>query len=217
MKNIFLVVLLLSATVFAQEKFEIKGASKNYYVMVEVEQCDSNFCKGKAKVSIYKKGLHNPFQVIKLVNTEFMSEESKLPKAKKMYDYQSVVFFEDYNFDKAEDLAIRDGNNGGYGFPSYQIYLFSPITKRFVLSPSLTVLVQGKYLGMFQINRQKKVLETFSKSGCCWHQTQRFRVVQNRPKKIYELTDGAETDDGNRYLITKKLINGRWRTWTKPK
>ncbi len=126
------------------------------------------------------------------------------------------IFLEDYNFDGAEDLAIRDGNNGGYGGPSYQVYLFSKTAGKFVLSPSLTNLAQGTYLGMLEVDKKKKVLRNFSKDGCCWHQTEEFSVVGNRPKKVFEETEDARAEVGKRVRITtRKLVRGRWRTSVK--
>lgn len=215
MKKIILVILLLNIGVLAQEVFNIKKASKIYDVRLAVENCDENSCSGDAKFSIFRKGQSKPFQMFS-TPTEFMAEEAKRPNTKIMYDYQSVVFFEDYNFDGSEDLAVRDGNNGGYGGPSYQIYLFSPKLKKFVHNSAMTDLNQGSYLGMMEVDKKKKVLRTSSKSGCCWHQTEEFAIVRNRPKKVYEWTQDATISDENKVKITtKKLIKGKWRTTVK--
>ncbi|MCB1024069.1 MAG: hypothetical protein KDB79_06760, partial [Acidobacteria bacterium] len=58
------------------------------------------------------------------------------------YKEQWDVFLGDYNFDGMMDLALRDGMNGGYGFPSYQVYLYSKADKKFILSDSFTELGQ---------------------------------------------------------------------------
>ena len=213
MKNILILILVLCATAFAQQRFEMKNASKNYDARIEVEKCEDGFCGGKLKIELFKKSAAKPFQIFNLDDTEFMIEEAQLADTKLMYDYQSVVFLEDYNFDGAEDLAIRDGNNSGYGGPSYQIYLFSPRGKKFVHNQSFTDLAQNESLGMFEVDKKKKVLRTFSKSGCCWHQTKEFSVVGNRLKKVFEETEDATIPDEKRVRITTgKLVKGRWRT-----
>ena len=214
-KTIILLVLLLSASSFGQEVFNIKKASKLYDVRLEVKECDESVCRGDAKFSIFKKGQTKPFQTF-TTPTAFMAEEAKLPNTKLMDAYQSVVFFEDYNFDGIADLSIRDGNNGGYGGPSYQIYLFSPKAGKFVNNSAFTELNQGVYLGAMEVDKKKKVLRGFSKSGCCWHQTEEFAVVNNRPKKVYEYTEDASVPDDNKVkLTTKKLVGGKWRTTVK--
>jgi len=216
MLKVFFLTLSLSVAVSAQQKFEIKNASKNYDVRVEVESCEGETCSGTLKVELFKKSAPKPFQIINLVDTEFAVEEAQLINGKKMYDHQSIIFFEDYNFDGAADLSIRDGNNSGYGGPSYRIYLFSPRTAKFVFSQPFTDLGQGEYLGMFQIDRKRKKLRASSKSGCCLHRTDEFIVAGNRPKKIFEELEDATIPDEKRVRITtKSLVNGRWRTTVK--
>ncbi|HEX8143792.1 MAG TPA: hypothetical protein VF553_14435 [Pyrinomonadaceae bacterium] len=216
MTKAFFLILLLSITLSAQRKFEIKNASKNYDVHVEVGRCEGESCSGRLKVELFKKSAPKPFQVINLDETEFAVEEAQLIDSKGMYNYQSIVFFEDYNFDGAADLSIRDGNNSGYGGPSYRIYLFSPRTSKFVFSQPFTDLGQGEYLGMFQIDRRRKKLRAYSKSGCCLHRMDEFIVVGNRPKKILEVLEDATIADEKRVRVTtKRLIKGRWRTTVK--
>jgi hypothetical protein len=131
------------------------------------------------------------------------------------YKDQFDVFFGDYNFDGVMDLALRDGMNGGYGFPSYQVYLFSKEKNEFVLSPSFTEL--GQYQGMFEVKKNKKMIYNHTKSGCCSHTTEGYKIVNDKPFKVYdhtvegslEVADGVTTPE----VITKKLVNGKWRTW----
>jgi len=207
---------MFCATTFAQQKFEMKNASKIYDVRIEVERCEDGFCRGKTKVTLFKKSGQKPFQIFNLDDTEFLMEEAQMTNVKLMYDYQSAVYLEDYNFDNAEDLAIRDGNHGGYGAPSYQVYLFSKAAGKFVRNSSLTNLAQEGYLGMFEVDKKTRILRAFSKSGCCWHQTEEFSVVNNRPKKVFEETEDATIPDEKRVRITtKRLVKGRWRTTVK--
>ena len=218
MKKLSMVLLLFCSPAFAQEKFDIKDASKDYDMKIEVAKCDNNICEGKATFMLLKKGETKPFQIFRLADTSFMLEENSRPLVNKtmLYDEQSAFNFGDYNFDGTEDLALCDGTNGGYGMPSYQVYLFSPRTKKFVNSPALTRLAQGEYLGMFEVDVQKKVLRTFGKSGCCFHFKGEFSVVNNRPKKVLEIIEDATIPDEQKVKVTtKKLVNGRWRTTVK--
>lgn len=211
-----LLILFFCPAIFAQEKFELTNASKTYDVRITVENCENNSCEGKLKVELFTKTTHEPFQTFNLDATAFSVEEAESVNTKMLYDSQSVVFLEDYNFDGTPDLAIRDGNNGGYGGPSYQIYLFSPRTKKFVHNSALTHLNQDGYLGAMEVDKKKKVLRTFSKDGCCWHQTEEFAVVNNRSKKVFEETEDATAAVGAKVKITtKKFVKGRWRTSVK--
>ncbi len=69
----------------------------------------------------------------------------------------------------------------------------------------MTDLAQGVYLGMFEIDKKKKVLRNFSKSGCCWHQTEEFAVIGNRPKKVLEITEDATVAGGGNKLNDSAL------------
>jgi hypothetical protein len=216
MLKAFLIALLLSGScAFGQTKFEIKNASKNYDVQIEVEKCENEICEGKATFILFKKGLVAPFQIFRLADTSFMLNSSKGPSVNttKLYDEQSAVNFGDYNFDGMEDLALCDGTKGGYGMPSYQIYLYSPEKKKFVNSPALTRLAQGENLGMFEVDPKKKVLRTFGKSGCCFHVTREFSVVSDRPMKVLEIIEDATIPNEKKTRLTiKRFINGHWHT-----
>jgi hypothetical protein len=215
MKKIFLFVLLLSVSAVAQVKFEKGTASKNYNARIEVERCEEDTCSGKLKIELFKKSAAKPFQIINIDDTEFAMEEAKLTNAKRRYDYQSIIFFEDYNFDGIEDLSIRDGNNSAYSGPSYQIYLYSPQRGKFVHSPAFTRLSQSEYLGMFEVDKKKRVIRVASKGGCCMHRSEEFRVVKNRLVKVFEIYEEVEfrEEKGNRLRIeTSRLVKGRWQT-----
>lgn len=97
---------------------------------------------------------------------------------------------------------------------SYRIYLSSRAAKKFVYDAAFTAL--GKHLGMFTVNINKKTLETFYKSGCCWHITERFDVIASKPRKIFEETEDATiADETTVKVTTKTLIGGKWKTTTK--
>ena len=213
-----LTILLFCTCAAAQVKFEVKNASKLYDVEIEVEGCEDKICEGPVTFTLFKKNHLSPFQVFKLPDTSFMLGENDSPSTNitRLYDEQSAVNFSDYNFDGIEDLSLCDGRNGGYGMPSYQIYLFQPRAGRFILSEEFTELSQEGRLGMFERDARRKRLRSSSKSGCCLHMTEEFVVVNNRPKKVLEIIEDATIADKQRVKVTtKRLIGGRWRTTTK--
>jgi hypothetical protein len=111
-----------------------------------------------------------------------------------------------------EDIAIANGQNGSYGMPSYNIYLSSRAAGKFVFNAALSKL--GGHLGMFTVDRRNKTLETFDKSGCCWHITERYKVVNDRPLKVFEEVDDATANPNSKRvkITTKTLVSGRWKT-----
>jgi hypothetical protein len=215
-KLIVALVLLLSGTAFSQHTFDLKDASNYFDVKVSVEKCDDMYCSGKAVFMFYKKGGTRPFQVISLPDTQMQLDESSKPltNVTMLYDNQSAVNVGDYNFDGMEDIALCDGANGSYGSPSYRVYLSAKASKKFVYNPAFTAL--GKHLGMFTVNKEKKTIETFDKSGCCWHITERYDVVAGKPRKVFEEVEDATIQDDTKVKITTKTIaGGKWKTSVK--
>ncbi len=221
MKNILILIFLLTSTAFAQHTFELKDASKYFDVKVQVAECDSSSCRGAATFSFYKKGGTKAYQVIKLPDSyvQLGDDDGKpLVNTTRLYDDQSIVNVNDFNFDGMEDVAICDGTNGSYNGPSYRVYLSSKAAGKFVFNQKFTDLAY--HLGMFEVDKKKKELEIFDKSGCCWHITERYKVVANRPVKVYELVEDATGFDEKKNMrivttTTKTLLGGKWKTTVK--
>jgi hypothetical protein len=214
-KLLILFVFLFGSTIYGQKTFDVKNVSEYFDVKINVAKCEDSSCTGKASYSFYKKGSATPYQTINLPDT-YIDTEGGTPSVNEtlLYDKQSAINVGDFNFDGMEDVAICDGTNGGYGMPSYRIYLSNRAAKKFVYDAAFSKL--GAQLGMFETDKTKKVLRVFSKSGCCWHQTQEFAVVNNQPKKVFEETEDATIADETKVLVTtKKLVDGKWQTTSK--
>ncbi|HEY9679164.1 MAG TPA: hypothetical protein V6C76_14240 [Drouetiella sp.] len=200
---------LLAAT---PHSFEIKNASKFFDIKILVESCEDGFCKGKASFSFYTKDAKTPYQVINLPDTQIDLTDGK-PSVNDtlLYDKQSAINIADFNFDGMDDVAICTGGNGSYGMPSYNVYLSSKAKGKFVYSRDFSEL--GTHLGMFQVNKTKKTLTTFDKSGCCEHYTDEYDVVANRPRKIMSIEEDATIPDETKVKVTtKRLVKGHWKT-----
>jgi hypothetical protein len=215
MKKIIFLILLLGTAAFAQHKYEVGGASRAYDVRFEVQKCESEYCYGDLKVWLTKKGQTTSFQEFKLATDFTFSDDAYLEKSVIPYDRQSVIDFADYNFDGVDDLGIQNGRDGGYGGSSFNIYIFSPRTKKFVFDQRFSDLATGPYSGMFTVNKKKKVLEVFSKSGCCWHEDREYKVVKGRPVKIFQETQDAFSSDKWVITTTRRLVGGKWKVTVK--
>jgi len=208
-------ILLLASSTFAQKAFDIKKASKYFDVKVDVTQCDDDYCTGAAKFSFFKKGGAKPYQVISLDNTQIQLSESGQPltNISLLYADQSVLNVGDYNFDGMEDIAICDGPNGSYGGPSYRVYLSSRSVGKFIFNKEFSAL--GEHLGMFEIDKKKKRLKTFDKSGCCYHIAEEFVVRENKPVRVLSVEEDLAGTDGRAKITTKTLVGGKWKTSVK--
>lgn len=208
------VLFLFASAVFAQKTFLLKNASKNFDVKIEISSCEEDTCEGEATISLYRKGQKKVFQKIEMANVYLELGRDQKPTANLIELYgenNSGIIFDDYNFDGVEDVAIRNGNNGAYGGPSYDVYLFTRTKNQFVENEMLTELASNN-LGMFKIDKKARTIETFTKSGCCWHQTERYKIVSNKPKKVYVLTEDVMNSGENEVTTTETLMpNGKWK------
>lgn len=208
---IALALLLLTGYGFGQVDFEIKNASAKYTAKITVDKCEDNQCGGKGNIRLMDKKTALLFQTLTSEDLYFFLDSSQKPSinAVQLYGEQSPLLFDDFNFDGTEDLAVRNGNNSGYGGPSYDVYVYQSTKKQFVLSIELTNLVTEN-LGMFHTDKKRKRLITFAKSGCCWHITTEYDIVPNKGlRKVYEFEEDAQ--GGELVTVTtRKLINGKW-------
>ena len=213
MLKLIVAILLFCPSILASEQFTVTDASQYFDIKITVAKCEDNTCRGNASFAFYKKGGMKPYQIINLPDTYLDLGENGKPtvNVNLLYDRQSVVNVGDYNFDGMEDLALCNGLNGSYGSPSYSIYLSSRAAGKFVYSRSFSSL--GEALGMFEVDKEKKVLRTFDKSGCCYHITEEFAVVNNTPRKVFSEEEDATIPDETKVKITtKRLVKGRWQT-----
>lgn len=216
------VVMIASSSVFSQQTFDIKNASKFFNIQVKVAQCDDLSCSGKVRFALFSKGAVKPFQIIFLKETQISLDDNGKPEIAFVKDKKngkwSSVYFEDFNFDGLEDLAVADGDNGGYSSTSYRIYIFNRNRKRFVFNSSFTRLAQGPYIGIPETNKKDRTLYAFWKSGCCMHYSDTYLVSRPNPKLIEGISEYDNLKgDGYIEIETRKLIHGKWRTWNKRK
>ena len=202
----------------------LRQASPDWDFVLGVAGCDNDpsypRCEGPGRLDIFHKNTGQVFQRISLPNifAETNTKGEAGANLAELYgDNNSALMVGDFNFDGSADIALRDGNTGAYGGPSYTVFLFDPAAKRFAENAALTELA-GSNLGFFDVDDKEKTLTTFTKSGCCWHQTSVYSVVRNKPVLIQETTEDARGDDNMVIITERKLVDGRWReTKTKEK
>jgi hypothetical protein len=210
--------LLLGATAVgkAQKTFTLGDkTSKNYTATLTVAKCKEGVCEGKGTIKLVSKTTKKPFQTLTSADLYFFLDDTQKPTANviELYNEQSPLIFDDFNFDGTEDVAVRNGNNGAYGAPSYDVYVYHANKKQFVPSKELTELVVTN-LGMFQTDPKSRRLTTFNKSGCCWHIQTQYEVVPKKGLlKVYELEEDATANNGSEEVVkvtTRNLVNGKW-------
>ena len=202
-----LLYLTLSNALWAQHTFLITQAPHNYTVKVKIEKCTESNCHGKGTIELKSKVTS---QIITSKNLVFDIENGQKLTTNTLikYSQQEALKFDDFNFDNQLDLAIRNGNNGSYGAPTYDIYVFNSTQQRFVKSLELTDLVSDN-LGMFKIDQARKRLLCEDKSGCCWRLKTEYEVVFRKGlRKVREIEEVTEEETVK--VTSRELKNGKW-------
>jgi hypothetical protein len=212
------VCLPAGGVIATQQTFKIQKASNKYDIIANIDSCDKDdlpdVCSGSGHINVFKKGEDTPFQVIDQDNLWFDKVKTSYnplldAKRRVLYDDEYSLIVGDFNFDGEEDLAIRNGHNGGYGAPSYTIYLFQKRSRRFAENKEFSDLADGVYLGMFFPDSRRKVLHGYWKSGAGYHVEEIYTVIHDRPVLI-EKTEQEATVTGLLIVTTHKRINGKW-------
>ena len=180
------ILLCITATAFGQQDFTVDGFSPDYYGKVhfeDIQTADTNFISGSGRIRIYDKKSNKKLIEVEaddlfvfLHNNGIKANIAQLP-----YGEQSVILYEDFNFDGDKDFAIENGHMSCYGGPSFSIYLATE--KGFAFNQAFTDLAM-EYCGIFQVDDSAQTLHTMTKSGCCWHQYSTFKVKNNVPYPI---------------------------------
>ncbi|MFD2286439.1 hypothetical protein GJU39_00760 [Pedobacter petrophilus] len=211
MKKLLIIcaALFVSFNTFAQFKFLSNNTSNEYNAKLFVADCNDGHCEGKATVILYDKISGDDIQTFHSADLDFnltAKQDARIGWID-LGKYQSPLILGDFNFDGFEDVAIRNGNNGAYASPSYDVYLAGK-DRKFILDKNLTKLA-GENLGMFGIDRKKKEISTEQKSGCCYHQTTSYAF--DAKKGLIEvgsvIEDSSIGDDVT--VITQRLIGGK--------
>lgn len=215
-KNLSFISVVFCKCLLAQSNYIIKDGSQRFDAEVTVQSCVGDDCGGKGIIKLIEKKTKQLFQTFESDDLSLFLHKDQKPTVNviQLYNEQSPLIFDDFNFDGTEDLAIRNGNQSGYGGPSYDVYVYNSTKKQFVPSEELTALAYEN-LGMFQTDSVRKRIITFAKSGCCWHVTTEYAVVPKKGLvKVYEFEEDATGDGENMKVITRTMINNKWKIKT---
>jgi hypothetical protein len=221
--QIFLWLLTLQAPsilTFAAQPYSFTMSSAHYRAEGKVANGNERKCFGAGVLTVYAHGSTTALQEIRSPNLTFtkMFQDSDWIRVEPdTTTYEGTpIYFDDFNFDGNEDIAVRSGNRGAYASPSFDVYLFHTSRKCFVLSKELTKIA-SENLGIFEIDTKQKRLITQTKSGCCWHLERQYEIVGgNNIRKVFEEEhDGLSDKGGFVRVTTRQLVNGRWKTTVK--
>jgi len=210
MKNLLVLALftLIAIQVQAQFKFYANNCSEKYKAKIFVNNCAQTTCDGKATIILYDKVSDKELGTFHSADLDFNltgKQDAKLGWLE-LSKYQSPLIFGDFNFDGLEDMAIRNGSNGIFMSPSYDIYLADD--HKFTLNKSLTQLA-SENSGMFAVNKKSRELTVERKDGCCYYTTINYTVdAKNKITEASSLLEDLSIAD---YVtvITRKYVDGK--------
>jgi hypothetical protein len=196
-------MLLIFNTTFGQTTYTVSDFSRDYFGKIFISDTAQVFSEGW--IAIYEK--ESKKQIIKVNSDELalsLHSGQVLANIKELpYGEQSLIMYDDFNFDGIKDFAIEDGQKSCYHLPSFQIYLANQ--NGFTISDDFTRLAQ-EYYGMFEVNYTEKRINTMTKSGCCWHEYSEFIVENNKPKAVKIKVDDQSNFPFN--MQSEKIWNG---------
>jgi len=174
--------------------FRIAEFSPDFYASVTVDESDLDEVFRPGSVSVFDARTHKPIITVEADELTFDLDHgvASANVAELPYGKQSLVFFEDFDFDGHPDLAIMDGQHSCYHGPSYRIFLRVK-GKGFALSRAFTELAQA-YCGMFEVDATLRRLATMGKSGCCIHEYNTYKVVNHVPYLLESVVEAVVLD-----------------------
>jgi len=193
----------------AQYKFLANNSSNQYNVKIFVANCESRMCGGKATLILYDKITDKEIETFHSLDLDFNLTDKQNEKLGwiELGKYQSPLVFGDFNFDGYEDMAIRNGSNGAYSSPSFDVYLSSANLK-FELNAELTKLA-SENLGMFDVDKKRKELVIHLKSGCCYQQSISYQFSsKNKLTEVSSVIEDSSIGD-DVTVITRRLVDGK--------
>jgi len=209
MKYLLIFIFLISGySSPAQFKFLANNSSNQYKAKIFVADCNDGSCGGKATIILYDQITEKEIQTFHSADLDFGLTEKQNAKIGwlELGKYQSPLIFGDFNFDGAEDIAIRNGSNGSYASPSYDIYLSKG--GNFFLNKELTKLA-SENLGMFEVNKNLKQITINQKDGCCYYKSINYATgAKNGLTEVSSVIEDSSIGD-DVTVITQKLLNGK--------
>ena len=130
--------------------YRVDGFSDQYYGTIDQKD------DGSGTITIKDKKSNNDLivQNSESIGIELHDGKAKANILETPYGEQSVIMYEDYNFDGVKDFAISDGHKSCYGGLSFQVYLAKD--GMFVLNKSFTRLAQEYIVVCLMLTLKKR-------------------------------------------------------------
>lgn len=201
--------------------FEVRDASKLYDFRITLDaKCETAVppdaeCARAGSIDVTPKGAAKPLQSLTQPEVWVQLDDAGklLVNAAGMYDYQGTINVGDFNFDGEEDFAVQANQEGPYGGPTFDVYLFNAAKQQFDAAPELSRLTR-EHLGFFGVDEARKRLIARSKSGCCYHERQEFEINGDQTLLVERVVEDG-TGGAQLVITEERLVNGKWQRKTR--
>lgn len=218
-RSLFFACLFATASASAAPlSCQLQDPAQKYLIDVRVEQPPvASFDPVAAHIVLRDKTSGAVLQTLETADAaELLKTDGTGPSLR--CDNQQLLVFGDFNFDGQQDVAVRNGNDGGYAAASYDIYLFDAANPVLTANKAFSALTREPNLGMFEVDSAGKRLITRSKSGCCWRQQASWEIQDKLPVRVAETIEVAQApSEGSPFMpkgyseITQRdLKGGQW-------
>lgn len=216
--NLMILSFLMGFQIFAQENFPVRISNFSDVYQAEI---DLNFTdrevteddydripsyiirvseKNSGKILIEMESYNFPDYLINEAG-EAVANIWEIP-----YGSQSVLIYDDFNFDEVKDIALMNGYMSCYGGPSFDVYLAKG--NEFVYHEEFSRL-GNEYCGFFSVDYETKIIHTMTKSTCCWHQFSEFKVENDEPIPIRIVERSFRANNGFNEITETIYKNGK--------
>jgi hypothetical protein len=206
----------------AGHTIDVRNASTLYdFRVTTLGECSAGrlpeMCEAPAKLVIIRKATDQEVQRIDLEQVDLVAGDGGkvLVNSAKLYDAQGTFQVGDFNFDGHEDFAVEDSQNGSYGGPTFEVFLYDARVGQFVEANELSELTHAN-LGFFQIDRKRRRIIVHAKSGCCDHTTEEYSFIRGSLVLMQSLEERYMPGDDEQVEITRGNREGpnKWCTVT---
>jgi len=217
MKKTFLLILCCLSFWFVHaQKIKLTSFSDRYSGEINLISQNNDDQEENAVLIIFDDNLNKTVLEVGTFVSEYDLKDKEINTnvLEVPYGEQSVLIYDDFNFDGINDIAVRVGNYSCYGGPAFDVYLAN--NNEFIYDEEFTDLAQN-YCGFFITDPEKKQISTMTKSGCCWHQYNTYKVENYKPVLIESIEEtygalGFLVDYKHSKLESGKMITKNYQT-----